>query len=75
MVGGRINCQGAQPARPQANPQQTRGPVVQTSPKIGTAYGNMQGNVGPGYTVQSTVKPSQPRNPQTQPYGVKYISQ
>jgi len=86
MTGGRLNCQGSQPANPQqAKPvvQSRTGTIVPTGndQKLGTAYGTLQKNnpqAGqPGYHVNNYINAA-PRQTNPQPattnFGIKYYS-
>ena len=77
MVGGRMHCQGTQPANT-AQPKPVTGAQpkpVTTDAKLGTAYGNQKNNaLNGGYTAITTVNPSKPKTV-TNPYVSKtYIS-
>lgn len=83
MVGGRMHCQGAQPAGT-AQPKPVAvapAKTVTTDAKLGTAYGNQKNNLPDpraGYQVNTytTVTPNKPHTNTYAPYvSRKYISQ
>ena len=79
MVGGRMLCQGTQPANAtQPKPFTGAQPKpVTTDAKLGTAYGNQKNNgLSGGYKTITTFNPPKPQTGTTTPYvQKKYYSQ
>lgn len=79
MVGGRMHCQGSQPANTVQPKPVAVAPAktVTTGAKLGTAYGNQKNNgLSGGYKTITTVNPATPKPGTNAPYvSKKYISQ